>query len=241
LKKKLMFSLIAGALVVVSSTAGAFAASNMQEIKAHLNLGLKFKVDGAEWIPNANSKNVYPITYNGTTYLPIRTAGEALGVEVGWDGANNTVWLGEGAAAAEGREQKTFNVDVTLENGPMVLNVSKVTFEPSFKESDYSDPVPAIILDVKVENTSHGMIEWYVNQSKLVLNTKEQIEKTLLLSEYYVSSEFNGAVIKTGKIIFPVKSSKFEDITSIRLLTTHMINSDLDRVADEKEVTIEIK
>jgi hypothetical protein len=81
--------------MLASAGAGAYAASSLQEIKAFLNKGVKFTVSGKSWAPkDANGKAVYPITYNGTTYLPIRTAGSALGVEIGWDAANNTVNIG---------------------------------------------------------------------------------------------------------------------------------------------------
>ncbi|MHA7963727.1 stalk domain-containing protein [Paenibacillus sp. CAU 1782] len=110
MKKKLLVTLAAGALILTSAAAGAYGATNLQAIKANLNLGLQFKLNGESWIPkDAKGKNVYPITYNGTTYLPIRSAGEALGVEVGWEASNNTVWLGEGARRAEeGKPQVEF-------------------------------------------------------------------------------------------------------------------------------------
>jgi len=37
----------------------------------------------------------YPITYNGTTYLPIRSIGTLLGVDVGWDQDTQSVLLGK--------------------------------------------------------------------------------------------------------------------------------------------------
>lgn len=102
LKRKLAVTLIACALMVTSAGAGAFAATNLQAIKANLNLGLKFKVNGKNWTPkDQNGQQIYPITYKGTTYLPVRSAGDALGIEVGWEEANQTVWLGEGAKAVE--------------------------------------------------------------------------------------------------------------------------------------------
>ena len=36
-----------------------------------------------------------PFIYNGTTYLPVRAVGEALGKQVGWDGKTKTVYIGE--------------------------------------------------------------------------------------------------------------------------------------------------
>ncbi|MDQ6419927.1 stalk domain-containing protein [Paenibacillus sp. LHD-117] len=128
MKKKLLITLAAGALMLTSAAAGAYGATNLQAIKANLNLGLKFKVDGKDWTPkDASGKNVYAITYNGTTYLPIRTAGDALGVEVGWDGKNNTVWLGEGASAVEAGQKPTEAVGFSRKN-PAPLN-TKVKFD----------------------------------------------------------------------------------------------------------------
>ncbi len=38
---------------------------------------------------------IEPFIYNGTTYLPVRAVGEALGKEVSWDGETNTVYIGK--------------------------------------------------------------------------------------------------------------------------------------------------
>ncbi len=44
--------------------------------------------------PNAEGDTLYPlIAYQGTTYLPLRTAGLWMGKEVGWDAATQTVTL----------------------------------------------------------------------------------------------------------------------------------------------------
>ena len=44
--------------------------------------------------PSADEKTVNPlISYNGTTYLPLRTAGQWMGKEVGWDASTQTVTL----------------------------------------------------------------------------------------------------------------------------------------------------
>ena len=38
---------------------------------------------------------VEPFIYNGTTYLPVRAVGDAIGKQVTWDGGSKTVYLGE--------------------------------------------------------------------------------------------------------------------------------------------------
>ena len=47
---------------------------------------IKIDINGAIIIPkDANGNPVEPFIYNGTTYLPIRAVGNALGMAVGWD------------------------------------------------------------------------------------------------------------------------------------------------------------
>ncbi|MBE6682390.1 MAG: copper amine oxidase N-terminal domain-containing protein [Ruminococcaceae bacterium] len=57
---------------------------------------VKIVVDGKTIDPkDANGNPVEPFIYNGTTYLPVRAVGEAVGKEVKWDSVTKTVYLGE--------------------------------------------------------------------------------------------------------------------------------------------------
>ncbi len=57
---------------------------------------IKLVVDGIQITPkDANGTVVEPFIYNGTTYLPVRALGNALGKQVGWDGNSKTVYIGE--------------------------------------------------------------------------------------------------------------------------------------------------
>ena len=70
----------------------AYAAYQKQ---ATLNYpGIKITLDGEEVIPkDAAGGIVEPFTIDGTTYLPVRAIGNALGLGVDWDGTTNTVIL----------------------------------------------------------------------------------------------------------------------------------------------------
>lgn len=57
---------------------------------------IKIVVDGKEVSTSAE-----PFIYNGTTYLPIRAVGEAVGKEVTWNAGTNTVYLGEVPTGAQ--------------------------------------------------------------------------------------------------------------------------------------------
>ncbi len=55
----------------------------------------KYKFENCRFF-NANEKEIFPISYNGTTYMPIRAISGLLEVKIMWDGATNAVYLGEG-------------------------------------------------------------------------------------------------------------------------------------------------
>ncbi len=100
--KKRIIAIATCCLMTVSFTVGAYAASNLQSITAYLNKGVTVKYNGVEQsMTDANGNRVYPITYNGTTYLPARSVSNMLGVDVTWDGANNTVGLGTYSSGAK--------------------------------------------------------------------------------------------------------------------------------------------
>lgn len=100
--KKRIIAIATCCLMTVSFTVGAYAASNLQSIQAYLNKGVTVKYNGVEQsMTDANGNRVYPITYNGTTYLPARSVSKMLGVDVTWDGTNNTVGLGTYNAGAK--------------------------------------------------------------------------------------------------------------------------------------------
>lgn len=93
---KKIYALLLCVVMLVSFCAGALAVGNLEEIKAFLNYGITVKYNGeVKEITDATGVRTYPITYNGTTYVPIRSVSNLIGIPVDWDGANNTVLLGE--------------------------------------------------------------------------------------------------------------------------------------------------
>lgn len=87
---------IAGILVSIIifaciGTAGAVV-GKMQATLDYNNI--KISLNGQYITPkDANGNTVEPFSINGTTYLPVRAVGDALGLSVDWDGKNTTVIL----------------------------------------------------------------------------------------------------------------------------------------------------
>lgn len=103
MRRKIFLSTLL-AFVVFAVTAGA--AANMTAIRAQLNHAIKFVVNGKPWTPPAT-----PISYNGTTYLPVRAVGEAVGAKISWNGSTQTVTINSSVGAGGPTE----SYDVILE------------------------------------------------------------------------------------------------------------------------------
>ena len=88
-------------VMVCSLMVNAGAAEAQEEIKAQLSYDITVSYNGeTQALTDAAGNTVYPISYNGTTYLPVRAVSYVLGVAVDWDGATQTVLLSDGEAAA---------------------------------------------------------------------------------------------------------------------------------------------
>lgn len=93
MKKKAVVFCLLGALALGTCTVSA--ANGTRNISATFR-NIKIVVDGKELSTSAE-----PFIYNGTTYLPIRAVGEAVGKEVTWNAGTNTVYLGEVPVSAQ--------------------------------------------------------------------------------------------------------------------------------------------
>ena len=99
--KKIAIAGIITAVSLVSASIGAVAASNLEELQAYLNKGVSITLRGEKWTPkDSDGSTLYPITYNGSTYLPVRAVAEATGLPVEWKGETQTVALGESKTEA---------------------------------------------------------------------------------------------------------------------------------------------
>ena len=90
-------------LIAFTLTLGAAAAANLEAVTAYLNRTLSIEYNGEDIGPmfDVLGEQVYPITYNGTTYLPLRAIAETLDVPVDYDDETRTVSLGSVDTSAD--------------------------------------------------------------------------------------------------------------------------------------------
>lgn len=92
MKKKCVF--ITAAVLCVGIAIGATAASLVDNINAELRRDFTVVIDGkTQTFRDASGDVVYPVLYNGTTYLPIRAIGELMDKDVYWYENSKTVEL----------------------------------------------------------------------------------------------------------------------------------------------------
>lgn len=83
--------------MALSAGIGAVAATGSQNISAILSYETKVVYNGVEQtFKDAQGNVVYPVIYNGSTYLPLRAVANMMGEQnVGYDAATKTVTLGK--------------------------------------------------------------------------------------------------------------------------------------------------
>ena len=71
-----------------------------QSVTAEIRDDFTIIVDGVtQKFTDANGNTVYPMLYNGSTYLPLRSVGQLMGKTVSWNGNTETVTLSSTNAA----------------------------------------------------------------------------------------------------------------------------------------------
>lgn len=80
------------------ATKGTPASADVQDVSLEVRDDFTVIVDGTtRTFADANGKTVYPLLYQGSTYLPIRAIGELMGKSVAWDEATKTITLSASA------------------------------------------------------------------------------------------------------------------------------------------------
>lgn len=94
-RKKIWMTAGALAVTFALGAGSAFAVQEyVRQVQAELRPDVKVVIDGQEQaFADVNGNPVYPLLYNGSTYLPVRAIGNLMGKTVTWDERTNTVGL----------------------------------------------------------------------------------------------------------------------------------------------------
>lgn len=125
--KRFLAVTLAVASIVSTFSLGVFAGSNLVSIQAYLNYGLKVVKNGVvQDLKDAQGNVVTPITYNDTTYLPVRAVANILGHSVGWDEATESVLLDGSSAPIIPNAPTVSNDTITVDKNTGYMNVNSL-------------------------------------------------------------------------------------------------------------------
>ncbi|OBZ14501.1 hypothetical protein A8L34_11250 [Bacillus sp. FJAT-27264] len=177
-------SVFVSSLVVSGLVFGAIgvgASNGIQKIQAALNSNIKFIVNGSSWTPKDNNgQKLSALVYNGTTYLPLRSTAEALGVELGWNNATQTITLTSGDGGNDGIPYNDALGSSSGSTSSPVASGSASTPAPAASSSSSSGAA-----------TSTGVIKLSGSTEQMTATMKEQA--AVLVRAY-------GDALKTGKM-----------------------------------------
>lgn len=146
--RKVLCLMLAFALVLGVATASVAATVTKKQLTAEYS-GIQITLDGQKIEPkDANGTTVEPFIVDGTTYLPVRALSNALGLDVSWDQATQTVIL-------KSKQQQTAPTPTGKFDATTVANQLEITAynwdSPNrFSEREY--------LALEIKNTSQFTI-----------------------------------------------------------------------------------
>lgn len=77
-----------------ASAASAAAAGESKTVSVQVRPDFTIVIDGTtQQFKTSAGKNIYPLLYDGSTYLPLRAIGQIMNKEVAWDQATKTVTM----------------------------------------------------------------------------------------------------------------------------------------------------
>jgi hypothetical protein len=225
MKKKVWLSSLMAVLMLFSFSVGVFAAPKL-----------------TVWFNNKAQK-VDVKVINNKPYVPLNDAAKWFGGKVTYDKKTNTYKVTSKDFNPNPVTTKSYNVNVTKTSGPMKFTISKVTIEPKFT-NEMTDTYPALILDVKVENTSKDKVTWLPTNGEFAFNTGEQVSGNDQILTVFnsddVGGEFLKGVTKTGKIVLKVNRS-IDLINTIQIHIEGPFNDDLDRLGEDLSFDVKFR
>lgn len=130
-------------VLAVGLTTTALAASGLVSIQISYRNGITVKLNGAKAaLADANGKTVEPFIYNGSTYLPLRSVSEALGLDVDWDASTSTVSItgGHDSYTADA-DYDVIPISMTMQAGYQEYNSYTSGFKTIHAGIGYIDPL----------------------------------------------------------------------------------------------------
>lgn len=141
LSKKLLVT-SAVAMLVVSVSSVAFAAGSLIQIKAYQNSAISIEVGGKRVNLTEGSENLYPIIYEGRTYVSAKSVAEALGATVKWNAGRQVVEITPSGSVPDNSSNNNTSTNTTPSTStPNTSTTPSTSGTASTNKGTLSDPI----------------------------------------------------------------------------------------------------
>lgn len=171
LKKKSVMVALFVVAILSSSFGSAYAAANLEPIKAFFNRDATFVLKGELWQPkDAKGNPMSAIFYNGSNYLPVRAVAEALKIPIDFDAATQKIYIGGkpgGQTPIFAMPMDIDNIYAILSKDPKETLVHDKQYKEVLKIDQYGDAVfkldrkfKRLVLDAAVISPGEHEVEF---------------------------------------------------------------------------------
>lgn len=183
---------LAGARTAAATAGTPDTDAKVQNVSVDIREDFTIVVDGTvQAFQDASGNRVYPMLYNGSTYLPLRAVGELMGKTVDWDSRTKTVTMTGSDAAA-----------------PTVTDADSFSDTPAKPETPAAPSAPSAGSFITAEAAKTAALNHAKLTAEQVTFTKQKLEwddgKQIYDIEFYTSDykEYDYEIdAKTGAVL----------------------------------------
>ena len=174
------------AALIFGLTVGTFASSLSETIEVVYN-NIKLVIDGQniKFGKDTAGNQIEPFIYNGTTYLPVRTVGEAIGKDVDWDSKTNTIYIGNNNIS----EEIAYLSKLDLFNWDSTEKSALLRFYPPHNTFTDSEGKEELIKDSTGKEIINGLL-YRLYYSNYPWDVDGKTKSPYVYSEYLLNQEY---------------------------------------------------
>jgi len=219
MKTRMLLTAVISMMVGFSLSLTAAGDALLQEVRAYLNKEIAIVLNGGPWEMNVAGERLYPMTFEGRTYLPVRAVAEALSVPIAYDAASKTIYIGE----------RTTKVPVITENYRPVS--SRIISDASQRLINGTDHGTVALFGNVINSNSYIQLEPDAKYSKLVLYVDVDGDDVDL--RIVNRNDPTGTVILKSVVVTEADGLKEieVDITGIRTLSVDVMTTEPNKSA----------
>ncbi|WP_312876235.1 stalk domain-containing protein [Paenibacillus alginolyticus] len=220
-KKKVIATITLSTMLLTAASLAAYADSTLKQISAYQNAALHVTVNGHTVDMSSEDGMMYPIVYDGHSYVSAKAVAEALGASVKWNNGTQTVEITSNNISA-GVPNKD-NTKPTTETSDVLHSKWQGTYT-----ANQSDTSVTITIDGQVATFEFGPTS---------NNPNVPLGKYTTLVDY---NKATNAITLTG-VKWIIQPSNYEFVNFVGSISGDYINGSVNSVNKQAVGTFSIK